>query len=180
MWNITGIECFADRASQYIGTVTDRASQYISIVTDRASQYIGIVTDRASQYIGTVTDRASQYIGIVTDRASQYISIVTDRASQYISIMTDRASLYVSIMKPAWFTFHSVYWESRSSTCFEHYLLILRSSCTIGFWHIACVLCQLAVPRLQFHCISLSRSSCYNVAWLIITVTWWRHVTLFH
>jgi hypothetical protein len=32
----------------------------------------------------------------------------------------------VSIMNPAGCTFHSVYWESTASTCFEHYLLILR------------------------------------------------------
>jgi hypothetical protein len=29
-------------------------------------------------------------------------------------------------MKPTWCTFHSIYWESGVSICFEHYLLILR------------------------------------------------------
>jgi hypothetical protein len=38
----------------------------------------------------------------------------------------DCASDYVSIMKPTWCTIRSLYWESRASTCFEHYLLILR------------------------------------------------------
>jgi hypothetical protein len=33
---------------------------------------------------------------------------------------------YFSMMKPTWCTFHSFYWESRASTCFEHYLPILR------------------------------------------------------
>jgi hypothetical protein len=82
LWHV---QCFVDRASQYISIVTDRALQYISIVIDRASQYISLVIDRGSQYISIVTDRASQYISIVTDRASQYISRVTDRASQYIN-----------------------------------------------------------------------------------------------
>jgi hypothetical protein len=25
-------------------------------------------------------------------------------------------------MKPTWCTFHSIYWESKASTCLEHYL----------------------------------------------------------
>jgi hypothetical protein len=49
-------------------------------------------------------------------------------------IFADRASEYTSIMKPTWCTFHSVYWESRASTCFKHYLLIFRRSCTNGTW----------------------------------------------
>jgi hypothetical protein len=96
---------------------------------------ISTVTDRASQYISTVTDRASQYISTVTYRASQYISTVTDRASQYISTVTDRASQYISIMKPMWCTFHSN-WESKASTCFEHYLLILKRRFTNGIWYL--------------------------------------------
>jgi hypothetical protein len=34
--------------------------------------------------------------------------------------------MHIGIMKPTWCTFRSVYWESRDSTCFEHYLRILR------------------------------------------------------
>jgi hypothetical protein len=47
-------------------------------------------------------------------------------------------------MKPTWCTFHSIYWESRASTCFRHYFLILRRRNTNGIWYIACA-------RLQFH-----------------------------
>jgi hypothetical protein len=54
-------------------------------------------------------------------------------------------------MKPAWCAFHLSYWESRASTYFEHYLLILRRYCTNGTWHIAWVLCQLAVSRLNWN-----------------------------
>jgi hypothetical protein len=36
--------------------------------------------------------------------------------------------------------FYSIYYELRACTCFEHYLLILRSYCTNGTWYIACVL----------------------------------------
>jgi hypothetical protein len=61
--------------------------------------------------------------------------------------------MFISIIKPTWCTFHSIYWESRASTCFEQYLLILRRCYTNGIWYIACVLCQLAVTRLQFHCL---------------------------
>src|SRR5215510_4853481 len=32
-----------------------------------------------------------------------------------------------------------------ASTCFEHYLLILRRRYTNGTWYIACVLCQLVM-----------------------------------
>jgi hypothetical protein len=35
-------------------------------------------------------------------------------------------------MKPTWCTFHSIYWESRACTCFEHYLLILRRRYTMA------------------------------------------------
>jgi hypothetical protein len=48
----------------------------------------------------------------------------------------------IRIVKPTWCTFHSVCWESRASTCFEHHLLILRMLCPNGTWYIACVLCQ--------------------------------------
>jgi hypothetical protein len=44
----------------------------------------------------------------------------------------------ISIMKPTWCTFFSIYWESRASTCFEHYLLILRKRYTNGFRYIDC------------------------------------------
>jgi hypothetical protein len=54
-----------------------------------------------------------------------------------------------NIMKPTWCAFHSIYWEFRACTCFEHYLLILRRWSTNGTWYIGCV-CQLAVPRLQW------------------------------
>jgi hypothetical protein len=36
-----------------------------------------------------------------------------------------------------------------ASTCFEHYLLILRRRFTNGTWYIACVLCQMAAPILM-------------------------------
>jgi hypothetical protein len=54
--------------------------------------------------------------------------------------------------EPKWCNFHSIDWESRAFTCFEHYLLILKRSCTNGIWYTACVYCQLALARLQFHC----------------------------
>jgi hypothetical protein len=36
-----------------------------------------------------------------------------------------------------------------TSTCFEHYLFILRRRLTRGTWYIACVLCQVAAPGLK-------------------------------
>jgi hypothetical protein len=44
----------------------------------------------------------------------------------------------------------SIYWDSKASTCFEHYLLILRRRSTNGIWYIACVYCQLGVTRLKW------------------------------
>jgi hypothetical protein len=41
-------------------------------------------------------------------------------------------------MKPTWRTFHSIYWESKVSTCFEHYFVILKRRCKNGIWYIAC------------------------------------------
>jgi hypothetical protein len=41
--------------------------------------------------------------------------------------------------------------QSRASTCFEHYLLILRRRYTNGIWYTAYVLCQLALARLQHY-----------------------------
>jgi hypothetical protein len=60
----------------------------------------------------------------------------------------NNCQLYISIMKPTWCTCHSIYWESRASTRFEHYLLILRRRCTNGTWYIACVHCN-RVTALQ-------------------------------
>jgi hypothetical protein len=54
-------------------------------------------------------------------------------------------------MKRTCCTFHWIYWESRASTCFEQYLLILRRCNTNSIWYTGCI-CQLAVVRLQFHC----------------------------
>jgi hypothetical protein len=51
-----------------------------------------------------------------------------------------------------WCSFHSIYLESKASTCFEHYFLIIRRCCTNSIWCIACVYCQLAVARLQQNC----------------------------
>jgi hypothetical protein len=52
----------------------------------------------------------------------------------------------ISTMKPTWCTLHSIYWESKASTGFEHYLLILRRRSTNSIWYIACVF-QLAETR---------------------------------
>jgi hypothetical protein len=73
----------------------------------------------------------------------------------YILLFSLKRATYfanLSIMKPSWCTFHSVYWESRASTCFEHYLLIIRRCSTNGTWYVACVLRQLAVPWLLWNC----------------------------
>jgi hypothetical protein len=48
----------------------------------------------------------------------------------------------ISILKQMWCTFHSIYWESKASTCFKHYLLILRMFCTNGIWYIAWLQCH--------------------------------------
>jgi hypothetical protein len=69
----------------------------------------------------------------------------------------NRASQYITIMNPTWCTFHSIYWESKVPTCFEHYLFILRKRCTNSIWYIACV-CQLAVARLQWSKIPSKKS----------------------
>jgi hypothetical protein len=52
--------------------------------------------------------------------------------------------LGVSTVKPTWCTFCSIYSELMASTCFEHYLLILRKCYTSNTCYIACALCQLA------------------------------------
>jgi hypothetical protein len=128
-----------------------KVSQYLS------SQYSPPTSQPVSNWMSCSDDRASQYISMScsADRASHYISMScsADRASQYISMScsADRASQYISTVKPTWCTFYSVYWELRVSTCFEHYLLILRRCFTSSTWYIACVLCQLAAPGLEWN-----------------------------
>jgi hypothetical protein len=39
------------------------------------------------------------------------------------------------VIKPTWCTFHSLYWELKASTRFEHYFLILRRLYTNGIWY---------------------------------------------
>jgi hypothetical protein len=59
------------------------------------------------------------------------------RSNRVLCIFLPR--LWISIMKPTWCTFNSVYWESRASTCFEHYLLILRRRCINSTLYVASV-----------------------------------------
>jgi hypothetical protein len=47
-----------------------------------------------------------------------------------------------------------------ASTCFEHYLLILRQPCTISTWYIMCVLCQLAALGLNITHIQYIKCHC--------------------
>jgi hypothetical protein len=42
----------------------------------------------------------------------------------------------------------SVYYELTASTCFEHYLLIIRKHCIDKNWYILCVLCRLSVTKV--------------------------------
>jgi hypothetical protein len=64
-----------------------------------------------------------------------------------LSCLAENWHKYLNIVKPTWCTFYSVYYEVRTSTCFEHSLLIRRRRYTHGIWYsyIAYVLCQLAV-----------------------------------
>jgi hypothetical protein len=77
-------------------------------------------------------------------------------------------------MKPTWYTFHSVYWESKAPTCFEHYLLILRRRFTNGIWYIECVKGQLAVARLQ-SCSSSGGNAQTAFGILRVYVSWLWH-----
>jgi hypothetical protein len=58
---------------------------------------------------------------------------------KFPSFCGTRSLITISVMKPTWCTFYSIYWESKASTCFEHYFLILRRRFTRGIWYIACV-----------------------------------------
>jgi hypothetical protein len=59
------------------------------------------------------------------------------RTSQHSTILLMKRN--ISIIKPKWRTFHSICWESKASTCFEHCLLILSRRYTNSIWYIACV-----------------------------------------
>jgi hypothetical protein len=82
----------------------------------------------------------------------------------------------ISIMKPTCCTFHSIYWESRASTCFE---LSLRRHCTNSTWYIACVLCRLChdcsfTESRASTCFELNlRRHCTNSTWYIACVLCW-------
>jgi uncharacterized membrane protein len=52
----------------------------------------------------------------------------------------------------------------KGSTCFEHYLFIIRRRYTSDIWYIACVLCQLAAIRIGVELVSHTSSTPILVA----------------
>jgi hypothetical protein len=121
-----------------------------------ASNQSDIETDRYRQHKTLTRQTYARPSGIQTynlcrwAQAEPRLRPRSHRDRQHVHtdvLLTVHHIAYISIIKPKWWTFHSIYWESRVSTCFEHYLLILRWRSN-GIWYIACV-CQLAVVRLQ-------------------------------
>jgi hypothetical protein len=80
-------------------------------------------------------------------------------------------------MKPTWCTFHLIYWESRTSTCFEHYLLILRKRYTNDTWYIACVLCQLTAtpPEDEQVMLETCRDPWFLINWTRSASRWFHY-----
>jgi hypothetical protein len=52
---------------------------------------------------------------------------------------------------------YSVYYELTASTCFEHYLLILRRQCTKNNWYSVRMLCLLAATRIGVELVAANR-----------------------
>jgi hypothetical protein len=57
----------------------------------------------------------------------------------------------ISTLTPTWCTSYSIYYGLMASTCFEHYLLILKRCFTSNTWYTACVLFQLAASGLKWN-----------------------------
>jgi hypothetical protein len=109
---------------------------------------------------------------------------------------TTRASDSFSMMKPTWCTSHSIYWESRASSCFEHYLFILRSRCTNGIgilraysvswlWHqlalytrnIQSAVC-VAPPEDEQAMLETCRGSWFLINWIKSASRWFYYTDL--
>jgi hypothetical protein len=64
-------------------------------------------------------------------------------------------------MKPTWCSFHSFYWESRASKCFEHYLLILRGATQTTL----SILRACNVIRLCHYCTQYTKCRLCKTSW---------------
>jgi hypothetical protein len=104
--------------------------------------------------------------------------------------------IYFRIIKQTKCTFHSTYWESKVSTCFEYYLIILRSSCTSGISYIAVKL-QPCHRQLTLHARNIPNAVCagppedehvmletcrglwFSINWMK-SVSRWFHYTIYY
>jgi hypothetical protein len=68
----------------------------------------------------------------------------TSYGNSYTSVSTVNQYSETNLMH---FLFNLV--RVRASTCFEHYLLVLRRCYTNRTWHFSFVLCQLAAPNFD-------------------------------
>jgi hypothetical protein len=96
----------------------------------------------------------------------------------------------LSIMKPTWCTFHSIYWESRASTCFEHYSLILRRRYTtaLGIMRACNVSWQchdcsetaiVALPSEDEQVmLETCRDSWFSINWMKSASRWYRYTDI--
>jgi hypothetical protein len=86
-------------------------------------------------------------------------------------------------MKQTWCTFHSIYWESRASTWFEHYLLNLRRRWTImaqptdiRTQYTKCRL--LASPEDEQVMLETCRGPWFSVNWMKIASRWFHYTDI--
>jgi hypothetical protein len=93
--------------------------------------------------------------------------------------------IFLSIMKQTWCTFHSDYWESRYSTCFERYLFSLRTRCTNGTLYIACLYArniQSAVcvvpPEYEQVMLETCRESRFSINWIKNASRWLHYIDI--
>jgi hypothetical protein len=78
-------------------------------------------------------------------------------------------------VKPTLCTHRSAPKDLRTSTCFEHYLLILRRRYINGTWYIACVLRQLDATRIgvERNCTSIVILKKLNERWITLVSLYW-------
>jgi hypothetical protein len=85
-----------------------------------------------------------------------------------------------------WCTFHSIYWESGVSICFEHYLLILRKRCTLQSCHSQLTLYAHNIPSAvcaaptedEEVMLETCRCSWFSMNWMKSASRWFHHTDI--
>jgi hypothetical protein len=96
-----------------------------------------------------------------------------------ICIIKSNTLIWISVMKPTWWTFHSIYWESKASICFEHYLLILRSHSQLTLYacNIPSAVCA-APPEDEQVTLETCTGPWFSINWMKSALRWFHYTDI--